>query len=228
MHWTIIWILLLYLPQDFVECEVYVSQSNEVIVISDNILSYRLKNKGGIITYSYFTGQYQKNGSKYILFKDQNSYAFIERRPDTVVIDNSIRICFYSDKRKPIKYAPIFFEPSNYLMHQKFYTGDSGCISISINPLIDSLHSRFQVQMLGYSFPQDILIRNGEEHSIILKVSNKYGIQNTENSKREWLKIKSIGKNQLRVYDSVKKNWSIFEKISSSGICHESIFRELP
>lgn len=217
-------IITLYSSQRFEDCVVYVNGDNELLILDDNRISYRLKNKGGLITYSYFSGDYKKRKNKYKLGADLCAYAEIQSSPDSRSQQDGILICFYNRDEEPLQYTPIVLGFTENIIQREYYSDDSGCINLIVNPSIDGFESRFSVQLLGNTFSQDIKIKKGEEYSITLQVPPKYGIQNAEDYKREILKIESMNQNRVRVYDGITKEWKVFEKLNRMEKCHDVIF----
>lgn len=217
---------IVFVSQKDIECDVYVNEDHEVIVLDENRISYRLKNKGGIITYSYFSGEYKKRKIKYKLGLDQGEYAEIQSTSVMSSQEEISKLCFYDRGLNPLKYAPVVFKSNENIIRQEYYIEDSGCVNVQTNFSVDSLDSQFEVQLLGNTFTQKLRLKKGKEYEVKLKVSPKYGIQNSRDYKRKCLKIESLGQGQVRVYDSIVKKWKVFKRSNEIGVCHDLIFNE--
>lgn len=218
---------IIFAAQKDIECDVYVNADNEVIVLDENKISYRLKNRGGIITYSYFSGEYKKKKNKYKLGKDQGEYTEIQYTPIMSSQEETSKLCFYDRNLNSLKYAPVVFKSNENIRKQEYYIEDSGCINVQTNFSIDSFDAQFEVQLLGNTFTQKLRFKKGKEYQVNLEIPQKYGIQNNSDYKRKCLKIESFGHDQVRVYDSIVKKWKVFNRSEEVGFCHNQIFKEL-
>jgi len=205
-------------------CLVYANNQQELVVIDDNKLTYRLNNGGGLITFTYFSGDYVKKKNKLMIGCDKLVYLITEEREENTN-NNFISICLKDNDNKPINYAPIVFNNSSLLIEQNYYSDENGCIKINSNLFNESpVCLNMNVLLLGNTFNQSICVKKGNKYSIKLLVPVSLGIQNSEGTKRKYLKIVPINEDSTKIYDPNLRVWKYFNRLDNSSECHGLIF----
>jgi hypothetical protein len=203
------------------ECVIYTNHQDEVIVVDVNRLSYRLRNPGGIITYSYFSGDYSKQGRRYKLGEDTQVYFTSHASSLLETSDGEGTICFYDRDGSSIRGAAVTILQNEETL--KYYLDTSECIMVQNNLGGSDLYT-FNLYLLGNTFSGQVKVANGETRRVKLKVPVEYGIQNGKESQRKLLKVKVPNDDIIKVYDSVSRAWKEFYKAKSCLNCHEAIF----
>lgn len=224
MHYLLIiiyyWFPLIYNN----ECLVYLNEKQEIVIQDNHKLTYRLNNGGGLVTYTYFSGDYTKKKQRIVMGSDELEFSRIEEIEESY-LGNQIAIYFEDNENKPIKYAPIIFDNSNILYSQKYYTDENGGIKIETDLFREISNClRMNVLLFGNTFSQNICVKKGDKYSIKLLVPSRLGIQNSEQTKRKYIKIVPIDEDSVKIYDPNLRIWKYFNRLSNSSECHNLIF----
>ncbi len=219
---TFIFIILLLVKNQDLE-GYYVNDDNEVLIVDSKSISYRIKNPGGLISYSYFSGDYEKKLNKYFLKEDTLNYVNVHRGKSENLKENQILLCFYDNDENPLIYVPIEINETKDLKINKFITDSLGCLTLEFDRENLSPELNGQIQQLGNFCNFTVTLFNENSFKIFLKATTDFGIHNSAQMKRKYLKLKKTIDNHLLLYDPISKNWKTFTKNETNNYLSSDI-----